>query len=260
MSRAAFQLINVSKTYTTDRGSKIEAISDITISGEYESITCLVGPTGSGKSTILRLLAGLERAGKGEVFLGGRNPEEMIGSIGFLTQFHNLLPWLKVEDNITLPLKIRGIEKKRRKKRGLDIAALLGLSDFLSLHPHELSGGMAQRVALGRLLASETPFWLLDEPFSSLDEKTTHQLQNLLLQIIKGRKISLLFVTHSIDEAVYLADRVIILSSSPGRVTEVIDVPMKRPRNRLGREYADLLERIRRNIESAIEYGNGKPW
>jgi ABC-type nitrate/sulfonate/bicarbonate transport system ATPase subunit len=243
---------NLSKTFISRGKVRVQALESVTFDAPAHGITCIVGPTGSGKTTLLRIVSGIEKPDKGEVLLEGLPPQNHIGNIGYLTQHHNLFPWLKVQDNIALPLDLKGVSIERRNRTVDEITSLLGLEDAKGLYPYELSGGMKQRVTIGRLLASEAKYWLLDEPFSSLDERTRHRLQNLLLKLIREYKITTLFVTHSIDEAVYLADRIIILSCGPGRVVDIIEPEMPHPRNRLSNEYGDLMERVRRRIESIL--------
>lgn len=240
----AFALCGICKTFLSRDGTRVQALENITFDVPQQKITCIVGPTGSGKSTLLRLLAGLDSPDSGEI------TTEAGAIVGYLTQEHGLFPWLKVRENIGLPLELKG--RADREKEVIEIANTLGLAPALDLYPYELSGGMQQRAALGRLLAAQATHWLLDEPFSHLDERTSHRLQSLLLQIAIRQKISVLFVTHSIDEAVYLSDRIVVFSASPGKVLEIIDLDMPQPRNRLHPNYGLYTERIRTLIESVI--------
>jgi NitT/TauT family transport system ATP-binding protein len=177
----------------------------------------------------------------------------MTGRIGYLTQHHTLFPWMRVRDNIGLPLELGEASPIERDRLIRKIVALLGLEGTEELYPYEISGGMQQRAALGRLLASAADHWLMDEPFTALDERTRHQLQQLLIRIVRENLFSVLFVTHSIDEAVFLADRVIVLSAGPGRVVEFFDVGLSHPRDRISPEYSAVLERIRLKIESVLK-------
>jgi NitT/TauT family transport system ATP-binding protein len=185
--------------------------------------------------------------------MGGAEDGGAAGSpVGLLTQRHTLLPWLTTLENVALPLRIRGESAAAAHRQCRPILETLGLADSAGRYPYELSGGMQQRAAMGRLLASDSRCWLLDEPFTALDERTRHHLQDLLAELVAVRSLAVLFVTHSIDEAVYLADRVLVLSTAPGRVVATLDVPESRPRDRLSVAFAGHLESIRRTLEEAI--------
>lgn len=253
MARQAFSLQNISKSFVSGSGECVTAVDGVSFSAQEGGITCLLGPTGSGKTTILRILAGLENPDSGVHAVNGRNPAETIGTVGYLAQHHTLLPWMTIERNILLPLEIKRHDRAEASRRVNEIMKTLGIEDAGDFYPYEVSGGMMQRAALGRLLASDSRFWLLDEPFSSLDERTRHRLQRLLIELAGKERLSILFVTHSIDEAVYMADRIIILSAGPGHVVKTIDTALARPRNRLDSEYGVLMEDVRRHIESTLE-------
>lgn len=255
----AFCVRGLSKEYTSREGDRFLALDGISFEAAAGEITCIIGPTGSGKSTILRIVSAMENAEAGEVSVAGLHPVVMTGKVGYLAQRHTLFPWMNVRDNIGIPLEIKGAEAGQRKEKIAHLCDLLGLQKAGDLYPHELSGGMQQRAALGRLLATESAYWLLDEPFSALDDRTTHQLQRLLLTLVRAHEISVLFVTHSIDEAVFLADRIIVLSAGPGRVVEQLAVDMPHPRNRLSPEFGRLMEGIRCRIESVLDEGEGHP-
>jgi ABC-type nitrate/sulfonate/bicarbonate transport system ATPase subunit len=242
-------LKNVHKSFQSRDGTSIAALEGVSFEVAAGRITCIVGPTGSGKSTVLRVAAGLEQVDRGEVASGAAAGR---GAIGFLSQRHTLFPWMRVRENIALPLDVRKMPPPQRDVRVLDIVSRLGLAGSEGLFPHELSGGMQQRTALGRLLATDTDLWLMDEPFTALDERTRHQIQQLLVDLAKDRSLTVLFVTHAIDEAVFLADRIIVLSSAPGRVVATIDVSLPRPRNRLDPAYGSIMERVRTSIESVL--------
>ncbi len=251
--RKAFAFSGVTKGYLSHAGERVRALHGVSFSAEMRSITCIVGPTGSGKSTLLRMASGLSSPDEGAVLVGGVAPDARVHSLAYLTQQHTLFPWLRVGANIGLPLEIMGVGSTDREKEILRIARLLGIEQTLTRYPHELSGGMQQRAALGRLIAGNAPFWLMDEPFAALDDRTSHQLQRLLLKIVQDSGVSLLFVTHAIDEAVFLADRVIVLSAGPGRVVDTVQISLSHPRSRVSPEFGALLERIRCRIESVLE-------
>jgi NitT/TauT family transport system ATP-binding protein len=199
------------------------------------------------------MAAGLEEPDRGRIAVpgvhGGGGGES---SIGLLTQQHTLFPWLTTLENVALPLRIRGEAAAAAHGRCRPILDSLGLGDSADRYPYELSGGMQQRAAMGRLLASSASCWLLDEPFTALDERTRHRLQDLLIELVAAREIAVLFVTHAIDEAVYLADRVHVFSAAPGRIVATLELPDARPRDRLSAAFAGHLESIRRTLEEAI--------
>jgi ABC-type nitrate/sulfonate/bicarbonate transport system ATPase subunit len=245
-------LDKVSKEFLSRDGARIRALDGVSFHARRAGITCIVGPTGSGKSTVLRAVAGLEQADSGSVLVEGQAPSGRKGGTGYLTQRHTLFPWMRVRENIGLPLTLREGLPRETVARVAEISALLGLSGSEDLFPHELSGGMQQRAALGRLLASDAGLWLMDEPFTALDERTRHQIQQLLVDLAHARLLTVLFVTHSIDEAVFLADRIVVLSAAPGRVVSTVDVPLPRPRNRLDPAYGTCMEQVRTSIESVL--------
>lgn len=248
----AFQFRDMAKDFTSREGDLVHAVAGVSFSADAGRITCIVGPTGSGKSTLLRIAAGLEHADKGAVTVAGRDPAEMTGHVGYLSQRHTLFPWLTLKENIGLPLSIRQKSSAVIDEHVGRICGLLGLKEAKNRYPYEVSGGMQQRAAIGRLLASEALYWLMDEPFSALDDRTLHTLQRLLLDVARKNNISVLFVTHSIDEAVFIADRIIVLSAGPGRVIESFDIDLEHPRDRLSESFGRHIEQVRRQIEKVL--------
>jgi len=253
-----FSLQNVTKEYVGQEGSPVRALDSVTMEALSNRITCVVGPTGSGKTTILRVLAGLESPDSGAVLRHGGPASGQGERIGYLSQRHTLFPWMRIKENIAIPLEVNRLSPSERVRRVSAICGLLGLSEAENRYPYEISGGMQQRAALGRLLASEASCWLMDEPFNALDERTRHRMQELLIGLVRDRGLSILFVTHSIDEAVFLADRIIVLSAGPGRVVESFDISMPHKRDRLSLEYGQVIERVRRRIESILQEGIGQ--
>jgi NitT/TauT family transport system ATP-binding protein len=245
------RLEGVTKSFRGREGDLVPALEGVSLDVPSGAIGCIVGPTGCGKTTLLRLAAGLEAPDAGRIEVGG-GAKGQAPLLGYLTQGHTLFPWLTAGENVALPLRLRGLDARTASERSREVLANLGLAPHADLYPYELSGGMQQRAALGRLLASETACWLLDEPFGALDEKTRHHLQDLLLALAAARGITVLFVTHAIDEAVYLADREHVLSAAPGRVVATLDLPEGRPRDRLSHAFSGHLESIRRTLKEAI--------
>jgi NitT/TauT family transport system ATP-binding protein len=245
-------LSGVSKSFRSREGEVVPAVEKVSFGVPAGAIVCLLGPTGCGKSTILRLVAGLEEpdSGRSELVRGGNGAEGL--PAGFLTQRHTLFPWLTAEKNIGLPLEVGGSGRERAHAVSREIMETLELSRFAGLYPHEMSGGMQQRAALGRLLATGTDCWLLDEPFAALDERTRHAMQDLLVRLAGERGITVLFVTHSIDEAVRIADRMHLFSTAPGRIVESFELDDPRPRDRLSDTFGEYMERVRRRLEKEI--------
>ncbi len=252
MTESAFSFRQIHKTFVARSGESVPALDGFCCEGQVGDITCLVGPTGCGKTTLLRMAAGLESPDSGSVAVNGRAPGQCRGELAYVPQQHTLFPWLRLRDNVSFPLKVKGT-RRRERHRGADaLLDQVGLGGRARLYPHECSGGMQQRVMLARQLAAGAKNWLLDEPFSSLDERTRYALQDLLLELRRRQGLSALFVTHGIEEAVYLADRVVVMSPGPGRDVETIGLDLTHPRDRLSAGFSALVERVRRRIDTLI--------
>ncbi len=226
-------------------------LQDLSFTVEEGSFVAILGPSGCGKSTLLRVLAGLLPATQGEVRFDGRPLNEPHPDIGLVFQYANLLPWRTVLENITLPLEIRGIPRKEARARARDMVALIGLQGFEDTLPRDLSGGMAQRVALARALVYRPRLLLLDEPFAPLDALTREQMWSELLRLWSHTRVTIVMVTHSMTEALVLADRVLVLSPRPARLRLTLDVPFPRPRTediRYTAAFGTLVQRIREAI------------
>lgn len=222
------------KSYGT--GSAVKpVIADLSFDVAPGEFVCVVGPSGVGKTTLLKCLSGLIPASGGEALLDGRRiegpPREM--ALVFQDYTRSLMPWLTVERNVLLPLRGSDVPRAERHRRVLQALEEVGLSEAAGNYPWQLSGGMQQRVAIARAIAYQPEIMLMDEPFASLDAQTRFDLEDLLLRIREDLGVTILFVTHDIDEAVYLADRVIVLGESPCRVLEIVEVDMPRPRDQL---------------------------
>lgn len=229
-SKLRVEVKSVSKRFPGKSGKEFEALRDVTVDIAPGEFVALIGPSGCGKSTILRLIASLERATEGTVSINGRAPLQFTSKhkIGIAFQDHALLPWLDVFANVALPFKVANLPVDTGRVRSL--IDMVGLSGFIDRRPSELSGGMRQRAAIARALVLEPELLLLDEPFGALDAVTRRQLNIELQRIWSTRNITTLLVTHGVDEAVFLADRVIVMEARPGRIKRVIDVSFPRPR------------------------------
>jgi len=229
------------KTYST-QGREIAALKDINLSigkGEFVSI---VGSSGCGKSTLLRIIAGLDNGYEGAVRLDGARISRPGLDRGMVFQEHRLLPWLTVEQNVAFGLNSNGLEAKSRIVR--EHIDLVGLNGFATAYPHQLSGGMAQRVAIARALVNRPQILLLDEPFGALDALTRIQMQQEILRLWEMELTTMILVTHDIDEAIFLGDRVAVMSNRPGAIKKVVPVVLSRPRDRTSYEFV----RIRKEI------------
>jgi len=221
---------NVSRTFTTAGGrAAVPAIRDLSFTVEPATFVALLGPSGCGKTTILRIVDGLLQGDTGRVEVFGAPPKPG-PDIGFVFQNFRLIPWANVQDNVEFGLKSMPLTRAERRERADHHLELVGLSTFRHAYPGELSGGMKQRVALARALATEPGILLMDEPFASIDAHTRELMQIELMRIWTVRRPVVLFVTHSVDEAIILADRIMLLSPRPARVIESFDVELERPR------------------------------
>jgi NitT/TauT family transport system ATP-binding protein len=207
-----------------------EAVQDISLAIEPGEFVCVLGPSGCGKSTILGALAGHIIPSKGRLSVDGAPIAGPHPDRGIVFQYHTLFPWKSVGDNVAFGPKMRGISRAERRRMADEILDLVGLSDFSDRYPKQLSGGMQQRVEIARVLVNRPRLLLMDEPFSALDALTRMRMQELLLDIWERLRTTILFVTHDIDEALFLADRIIVMSPRPGRILEEIEVPFGRPR------------------------------
>jgi NitT/TauT family transport system ATP-binding protein len=235
----------------SDASGVVHALDDLTFSLPPNAFVSLIGPSGSGKSTLLRVLAGLVPPTKGEFYFNKIQPK-----VGLVFQKANLMPWRRVLDNISLPLELQGIPQDAVRRRAQELIHLVGLEGFEQAYPRDLSGGMAQRVSIARSLMHDPDILLLDEPFGSLDALTREKMGDELLHIWQARRKTVLMVTHSISEAIYLSDRVLVLSPRPGRI--LLDLPVDLPRPRTAEmrylpEFSQLAHTLRDHLREEME-------
>jgi NitT/TauT family transport system ATP-binding protein len=241
---------HLSLTFQTRNGA-VAALDDVSLRVGREEFVCIVGPSGCGKTTLLRLLAGLLEPTSGEILFG--NPTDNGRPRNALAfQEHGLFPWMSVLDNVAFGLRMQGASRRRSRERARSFIAQFGLGRFADSHPHELSVGMKQRASIARAFVTDPEMLLMDEPFGSLDAMTKVLLQEELLKIWRDHRKLVVYVTHDIDEAVLMADRVLVMSGRPGRILEEIPVPLSRPRNLLQRTQPELTE-IKSHVWNILE-------
>lgn len=228
--RIALDFRGVGKTYPSD-GGDVTAVKDLTLTVQKGEFLTIVGPSGCGKSTLLNLLVGLERPTAGEILLDGAPSYEQRTKIGYVMQQDNLYPWRTLQQNVEFPLEIRGVDAKRRSEISRGYLARVHLSGFEDKYPHQLSGGMRQRGNIVRALSFSPDVIIMDEPFGALDAQTRVLLQQQLLELWQQEKKTVVFITHDLQEAIALGDRVLVLTSRPGRIKSIHDVGIPRPRD-----------------------------
>jgi NitT/TauT family transport system ATP-binding protein len=246
-STAAIEVARVSHVYD-GRDGAVPALADISLEVGAGRFTVIVGPSGCGKTSLLMMLAGLRRPTQGSILCAGRPiPEPDPARVGVVFQEASLFPWLTAIENVEFPLALRRAPRAERRVRTLAMLELVGLTGFGGRYPHELSGGMKQRVAIARGLAQDPPVLLMDEPFAALDEQTRMTMGHELLRIWSQTSKTVVFITHSLTEAVYLADEVLVMSARPGRIIDRIEVALPRPR-RYEMMATDIFGRLRDRI------------
>lgn len=236
MKKVLMSLKNVSKTYR-EKNHEVKVLDNISLD-IYEDFTSILGPSGSGKTTLLKIIAGIEKYDSGEIIYYSKDVR-----VGFVFQFPTLLPWMNVLDNVALPLRANGMPKEKAQEIARKYLSLVGLLEFENFYPHELSGGMRQRVNIARALAVEPTILLLDEPFSQLDPLTAESLRSEIMDIwLTGATPvkAILLVTHNVDEALLLSDRVVILTPRPGKISKILNIELPRPRDRKSSEFQSL--------------------
>jgi NitT/TauT family transport system ATP-binding protein len=251
----------VSKVFNQGRPNQVDALVDIDLTVEPAEFVSLIGPSGCGKSTLLRLIADLLAPTTGAVTVNGKDSHQarVDQEYGMAFQQAGLFDWRTVTKNIELPLELKGWDKKQRTERASEMLDLVKLGEFADHRPWQLSGGMQQRVAIARALAAHPPLLLMDEPFGALDEMTREHMQAELLRICAETGTSVVFVTHSIPEAVYLSDRVVVMSPRPGRITDVITVDLGDGRDDTTREEGEFFKKITEVREALRAHGPARP-
>lgn len=245
---------DLGKVFLSD-GREVAALRGLSLEVEEGEFFGIVGPSGCGKTTLLNLIAGLEEPTEGAIFIDGSEVKGPGFERGMLFQEGALLPWRSVMKNIEFGLEIRGIDKEEREGIARKYLNMVGLGGFEESYPHELSGGMAQRTALARVLTFDPEVLLMDEPFASVDALTREKLQEELLRIWEETKKTVVFVTHSIDEIVYLSDRVAVLTARPARVKEIVEIDLPRPRRevRASPQFSEFRDKIWNMLRSEMD-------
>jgi NitT/TauT family transport system ATP-binding protein len=254
------EIRNVAKTYGT--GAKAtHAIADASFAVDDREFVCVVGPSGCGKTTLLKCVGGLLRPSSGLVLLRGKQvtapPEEM--ALVFQEYGRSLMPWSSVRNNVLLPLRHKSLGRQERKALVEEALEAVGLTGFIDHYPWQLSGGMQQRVAIARALAYQPSILLMDEPFASVDAQTRGDLEDLVLRVRDEFAVTILFVTHDIDESVYLADRVVVLTHAPTEVKEIIDVDLPFPRDQIATKERPEFTHLRGHVYRLIKREQGEP-
>lgn len=251
---------NITKNYSNPEGDETPAIRDITLTIQDGEFVCVLGPSGCGKSTFLEIAAGLLPRSGGEMLLDGKPHSGTSRDVGVVFQDSSLFPWRSIRKNVEFGLELAGADREEREQKAEKAIEMVGLKGFENKYPHQLSGGMRQRAGLARTLVNDPSFILMDEPFSAVDHLTRLTLQDEIVRIWMQEKKTILFITHDVAEAVYLADRVVLLSPRPSHIRHIFDVPVKRPRDRSDPRLLDVVQRIYiklnnpRDEEEAVDY------
>jgi NitT/TauT family transport system ATP-binding protein len=246
------RLRNLSKVFSDEKHT-VQAIDGFNLSVDEGEIVCLLGPSGCGKTTVLRMIAGLEPISGGSIAVSDRPVTRAGSDRGMVFQEFALFPWRTVRTNIEFGLEIKQMPLDERHRMSSELIDLVGLTGFESAHPGKLSGGMKQRVGIARALANNPAVLLMDEPFGALDAQTRNLMQKELLRIWSATGKTILFVTHSVDEAVFLADRIVVMTARPGMVKEVIPVTLPRPRDRTSAEFIAVRGKVLSVLEAEFE-------
>jgi len=241
----SLDFLELSKTFPgRGMGESVHVLENLQHRIENGRFVSIIGPSGCGKTTLLRIIAGLERASSGRVLLNDKELAQGSEEIGLVFQEYALFPWRTTLQNIEIGLEIKGVDKEKRRTTAMEYINMFNLEGFEHRYPKELSGGMKQRAAIARTLVMNPRVVLMDEPFGSLDSQTRNGLQEFLLGIWERRRDTILFVTHNVDEAVFLSDQIIVLSKRPARIVKTFEVRLQRPRDRTGQECNDIRREV----------------
>ena len=251
MSETILEVKNVGHTYR-DEDSETEALRDINLEVKEGEFVSIIGASGCGKTTLLRMIAGLNKYKTGEIILHSLREENDKGNIGYVFQQKTLFDWMTIEQNIAYGLKARKVYKKNAHLVK-EYIELIGLEGFEKAYPHQISGGMAQRVAIARALINNPEVLLLDEPMGALDSFTRANLQDKLLELKSKNNTTMILVTHDVDEAIYLSDRIIIMTPRPGQIGEILDVKLSHPRNRGDENFMEIRNKLMKKFSLATE-------
>ena len=259
-AKSLVEIQGVSKSFhktVKESTTEIKALSDVSLSIRQNEFVSIIGPSGCGKTTLLKIIDGLIPYDSGRILIDGRQVSAPGPDRAVVFQAFALLPWRTVLANVEFSLELRRLSKEERTKTARDYLSRVGLADFENHYPHELSGGMQQRAGLARALAVNPAILLMDEPFGAVDAQTRQLLQEELLELWQSQRKTVIFITHSMDEAVYLSDRVVVMTPRPGKVAEILDVPLPRPRIseevRRDAKFVDLTNYIWESLKKAME-------
>lgn len=240
----------LSRRFAGEHGP-VTALRDVSFQVHRREFVCVIGPSGCGKSTLIRILAGLDDPSSGRMLVDGRQTQGPSPERGMVFQGYTLFPWLTVKKNVMFGLEMAGRSAAQAETEARQWISLVGLAKFEDSYPHQLSGGMKQRVAIARALAPNPRVLLMDEPFGALDAQTRAQMQSHLLEIWRNVDVTILFITHDLDEAILLADRILVLKANPGEVQELVEVPVPRPRS-LDQQQSPEFQATRRRLDELI--------
>jgi len=246
------EIKNLRKSFPKKKEEML-AIADFDLDVEEGEFVCILGPSGCGKTTILRIIAGLESQTRGKILLNGKEISGPGSDRGMVFQEFALFPWRTVRRNIEFGLELKGIPPEERRERTQKFIELVGLNGFEDYHPYQLSGGMKQRVGIARALANEPAILLMDEPFGALDAQTRNLMQKELLRIWSETKKTVIFITHSVGEALFLADRIVVMTARPSSIGQIYEIKWPRPRDRASPEFAALRKQILAQLESMVK-------
>lgn len=248
------EIKNLSKVFVSESKKEVLALKNIDLTIEDQEFICIIGPSGSGKSTLLRLMEGLIVPTEGSVKVLGKKVEKPVDQASMVFQEYSLMPWRNVIDNVSFGLEIRKVKKEERYKRAEKILASFGLDEFINSYPYELSGGMRQRVAIARAIVTSPLILFMDEPFGALDAYTRFQMQKELIEFWLSEKRTVIFVTHSVEEAIFLGTKVILMSPRPGEIANIYDIDLNYPRDRFDGKFGEIFEEIMENMEKVNEH------